>query len=147
MSQANAQERLQRALAEVSAALDESRRASAHSAEREAELAVQLDAERAAHQAREAALLGANDRLMARVEELSATVARLQAQVRARGGGPRGGGQRGGGPRGGGPRGGGPRGGGPALFAPTAPSPPPRAPRPAPRLLRSWTSPARRTSS
>ena len=88
MSQANAQERLQRALAEVSAALDESRRASAHSAEREAELAVQLDAERAAHQAREAALLGANDRLMARVEELSATVARLQAQVR---GGPGGG--------------------------------------------------------
>ncbi len=48
---------------------------------RETELAVQLDAERAASAQRESVLLAANDKLLARAEELSATVARLQAQV------------------------------------------------------------------
>jgi hypothetical protein len=51
---------------------------------REAELEVALEAERASSAAREGALMAANERLMARVEELSATVSHLQAQVRAR---------------------------------------------------------------
>ena len=74
-------DRLQIALREVSLALDESKRASSSSAEREAELAVQLEAERASHAQREHNLVAANERLMSRVEELSETVARLQGQV------------------------------------------------------------------
>jgi hypothetical protein len=46
-----------------------------------AECEVALEAERSAHARREAALLSANERLLARVDELSALVARLQAQV------------------------------------------------------------------
>jgi len=75
-------DRLTIALREVSLALDESKRASSSSAEREAELAVQLEAERASHAQREHNLVAANERLMSRVEELSETVARLQGQVR-----------------------------------------------------------------
>jgi hypothetical protein len=50
---------------------------------REAELEVALEAERSSASQRETALVVANERLMARVEELSATVTALQAQVRA----------------------------------------------------------------
>ena len=77
-------ERLAVALREVQAALDESRRGAREARERDAELAVQAEAERAAHAQREAALLAANAQLLERVEELSTTVARLQAQVCAR---------------------------------------------------------------
>lgn len=51
---------------------------------REAELEVQLDAERESFAQREGALLDANEKLMQRTEELSDTVSRLQAQVSAR---------------------------------------------------------------
>jgi hypothetical protein len=74
-------ERLAAVLREVQGALDESRRAAAEARERDAELAVQAEAERAAHAQREAALLTANAQLLERVEELSATVAKLQAQA------------------------------------------------------------------
>jgi hypothetical protein len=48
---------------------------------REAELREELDRVCASHAAREAALVAANEKLLSRAEELSATVARLQAQV------------------------------------------------------------------
>lgn len=48
---------------------------------RETELEQQLINERNAHSARESALLEANGKLLLRVEELSDSIARLQAQV------------------------------------------------------------------
>lgn len=57
------------------AARDEAQRA-------EAEISVALDAERAASREREASLVDANARLFSQVEELSASLAKMQLQVR-----------------------------------------------------------------
>jgi hypothetical protein len=61
--------------AALAAARDEALRA-------EAETSVALDAERAASRDREASLVDANARLFAQVEELSASLAKMQLQVR-----------------------------------------------------------------
>ncbi len=50
--------------------------------EREAELACALEAERSSSRSREAMLVDANARLLAQIEELSTSLAKLQNQVR-----------------------------------------------------------------
>lgn len=74
-------DRLTRALAEIQAVLEEQRYEREESARQVAELEVSLDAARSQASERERSLMDANSRLLGQVEELSATVARMQAQV------------------------------------------------------------------
>jgi hypothetical protein len=76
-------DRLSRALQEIQAVLEDQRRERDEVARQVAELEVSLDAARSAAAERERALMDANSRLLGQVEELSATAARMQAQVRA----------------------------------------------------------------
>jgi hypothetical protein len=73
--------RLTTAVGEIQLAIQEYKRERDDARAREAELEVALDAERGAASSREATLVSANERLMARVDELSQTATKLQAQV------------------------------------------------------------------
>jgi hypothetical protein len=75
-------ERLANALAEIQAVLEDQRREREEAARQVAELEVTLDAARNAAAERERSLMDANTRLLSQVEELSATVSRMQLQVR-----------------------------------------------------------------
>jgi hypothetical protein len=75
-------DRLSRALAEIQAVLEEQRHEREEATRQVAELEVSLDAARSQASERERSLMDANSRLLGQVEELSATVARMQAQVR-----------------------------------------------------------------
>ena len=75
-------DRLTRALAEIQAVLEEQRHEREEAVRQVAELEVSLDAARSQASERERSLMDANSRLLGQVEELSTTVARMQAQVR-----------------------------------------------------------------
>ena len=75
-------DRLTRALAEIQAVLEEQRHEREDAVRQVAELEVSLDAARSQASERERSLIEANSRLLSQVEELSTTVARMQAQVR-----------------------------------------------------------------
>ena len=74
-------ERLARALSEIQACLEEQRRERDDALRQAAEAEVTIESVRTASAEREATLVDANTRLLAQVEELSTTVARMHSQV------------------------------------------------------------------
>ena len=74
---------LKHPFSEITTAFEALSRARDEALHRAAELEVLLDAERSAASSRESSLVDANSRLLAQVEELSVSVTRAQAQVRA----------------------------------------------------------------